>query len=394
MRIDRVELRRRNMIPPAAMPYNTGFVFTYDSGEFEKNMDRVLALANWAGFEDRRKAAGNRGMLRGIGIASVIEIAAGPPARPMEEFVEIRFDPAGDVTMLAGSHSQGQGHETTFTQILVELLGVDPARVRVSCGDTDAVFHGKGTFGSRSASVVATASRQVAHKLIEKGKIITAHLMETAADDIEFADGRFSVAGTDRTMSIADVAKASYRVNALPPGLEPGFGASVISLPAGPTFPNGCHVCEVEIEEDTGIAKAVGYWVVDDLGRVINPMLANGQVHGGVAQGLGQILFENIVYEKGSGQLLTASFSDYCMPRAADVPAMIIEANEVLAKTNPLGIKGAGEAGCVGALPAIMNAIDDALKPLGVHFHDMPATPERLWRCIRRAKLGNHADAS
>ena len=391
MGVDRIELRRRNMIPPSAMPYNTGFVFTYDSGEFEKNMDRALALSDWAGFEERRKAAQARGKLRGIGMASVIEIAAGPQTRPREEFVEIRFDPTGDVTLLAGTHSQGQGHETAFTQILVELLGVDPARVRVSCGDTDAVFYGKGTGGSRSASVVATASRQVAEKLIEKGKLISAHLLEASAGDIKFTDGQFTVIGTDRMMSITDVARAGYRLDALPPDLEPGFGASVISLPAGPTFPNGCHVCEVEIEEDTGLAKVVGYWIVDDLGRIINPMLAKGQVHGGVAQGLGQILFENIVYEAGSGQLLTASFSDYCMPRAADVPAMIIETNEVPAKTNPFGIKGAGEAGCVGALPAIMNAIDDALMPLGVQFHDMPATPERLWRCIRDAKRAKEA---
>ncbi len=385
MGIDRAELRRRNMIPPSAMPYDTGFVFTYDSGEFEKNLDRALLMSDWKGFEERRDAARANGKLRGIGLASVIEIAAGPVAKPMEEFVEIRFDASGDVTMLAGTHSHGQGHETTYSQILVELLGIDPNRLRFVFGDTDAVFYGKGTFGSRSASVVATASRLVADKLIEKGKQIAAHLLEASAGDVEFADGQFAIAGTDRSVSITDVAKASFRSATLPKEIEPGFGASVVHQPAGPTFPNGCHVCEVEIEEDTGVVSVVGYCVVDDIGRVVNPLLAKGQVHGGIAQGLGQILLENILYENDSGQLLTGSFSDYAMPRAADLPFMTIETNEVLAKTNPFGIKGAGEAGCVGALPAIMNAVNDALAPLGARC-EMPATPERVWRAIQAAK--------
>lgn len=385
MGIDRAEIRRRNMIPPDAMPYDTGFVFTYDSGEFEKNLDDVLKLSAWAGFGQRRDASQREGKLRGIGLASVIEIAAGPLAKPLEEFVEIRFDPSGEVTLLSGTHSQGQGHETTFTQILVELLGVDPARVRFVCGDTDAVFHGKGTFGSRSASVVATASKLVAEKLIEKGKLIAAHLLEAAAGDIEFADGNFRIAGTDRALPIHEIAKASYRIDNLPQGIEPGFGASVVHQPAGPTFPNGCHVAEVEIDPDTGVVEVIRYSVVDDIGRVVNPLLAKGQVHGGVAQGLGQILMETIEYEPESGQLLTGSFSDYAMPRAHHVPSMAIETNEVLAKTNPFGIKGAGEAGCVGALPAIMNAINDALSPLGARC-DMPASPQRVWRAIADAK--------
>ena len=383
--IDRAEIRRRNMIPPAAMPYDTGFVFTYDSGEFEKNLNRVVALADWNGFGARRAAAKKEGKLRGIGLASVIEIAAGPAAKPLEEFVEIRFDPSGDVTLLAGTHSQGQGHETAFTQMLVTLLGVDPKRVRFSCGDTDAVSYGKGTFGSRSASVVATASRIVADKLIEKGKLIAAHLLEAAPGDIEFEEGNFKIAGTDRVLPISEIAKASYKPTTLPPNIEPGFSASVIHTPAGPTFPNGCHVCEVEIDQDTGLVEVIGYWVVDDVGRVVNPLLAKGQVQGGVVQGLGQILLEHIRYEPDSGQLLTGSFSDYAMPRAADVPFMTIETNEVLAKSNPFGIKGAGEAGCVGALPAVMNAINDALSPLGARC-EMPASPERVWRSIQNSK--------
>ena len=388
MGIDRAELRRRNMIPPEAMPYNTGFVFTYDSGEFAKNLDRVLVLADWQGFEGRRASARREGKLRGIGLASVIEIAGGPVTKPMEEFVEIRFDPSGDVTMLAGTHSHGQGHETAYAQILVELLGIDPKRMRFVFGDTDAVSYGKGTFGSRSASVVASASRQVAEKLIAKGKLIAAHLLEASSGDIEFDDGAFSIAGTDRGVSITDVAKASYRSATLPPDIDPGFAASIVHQPAGPTFPNGCHVCEVEIDQETGVLDVIGYWVVDDIGRVINPLLAKGQVHGGIAQGLGQIVMEAIQYDPESGQLLTGSFSDYAMPRAAHVPSMLIETNEVLAKTNPFGIKGAGEAGCVGAMPAVMNAINDALAPLGARFSEMPASPDRLWRCIQNATTG------
>jgi carbon-monoxide dehydrogenase large subunit len=345
----------------------------------------VLKLSDWAGFSARQAASRKNGKLRGIGLASVIEIAAGPVSKPLEEFAEIRFDPSGDVTMLAGTHSHGQGHEITYTQILVELLGIEPHRIRFVFGDTDAVAYGKGTFGSRSASVIATASRIVAEKLIEKGKLIAAHLLEAAPGDIEFVDGNFRIAGTDRALPIHEVAKASYRAAALPAGLEPGFNASVIHTPAGPTFPNGCHVAEVEIDEETGLVEVVRYSVVDDIGRVVNPMLAKGQVHGGVAQGLGQILMESIEYEPDSGQLLTGSFSDYAMPRAADVPPMAISTNEVLAKTNPFGIKGAGEAGCVGALPAVMNAINDALYAVGARC-DMPATPQRVWRAIEDAK--------
>ena len=386
MGIDRVELRRRNMIPASAMPYNTGFVFTYDCGEFERNMDSVITLARWDTFEQRRERAAQRGKLRGIGMASVIEIAAGPPAQPFEEFVEVRFDPGGNVTILTGTHSQGQGHETTFTQLIVDILGVEPESVRVSCGNTDTVPHGRGTFGSRSASVVATGLRQVADRLIDKGKLIAAHLLEASVEDTEFSDGRFAVAGTDRAVSIGDVARASYRPAALPPGLEPGFAAAIISVPAGPTFPNGCHVCEVEVDPDTGAVDVLGYFVVDDIGRVVNPMLAKGQIHGGVAQGMGQALFEAIAYDSDGGQLVTGSFMDYCMPRATDIPAVAIENNEVLARNNPLGIKGAGEAGAVGALPAVMNAINDALAPLGIRHVDMPATPERIWMAIRAAE--------
>jgi carbon-monoxide dehydrogenase large subunit len=385
MGVDRAELRRRNLIPSSAMPYKTSLVFTYDSGEFEKNLDRVLDLSDWKGFERRRAQSTSNGKLRGIGLASVIEIAGGPLAAPAEEFAEIRFDPGGTVTLLSGTHSHGQGHETTFTQVVVETLGVRPADVRVVYGDTDLVFHGKGTFGSRSASVMATAIQEVAYKLIKKGKEIAAHLMEVSADDIEFEAGNFSVAGTDRKLSIGEVARASYQLMALPPGVEPGFSAMVVSRPSAPTFPNGCHACEVEIDQQTGEFSVVGYWVVDDIGRVLNPKLATGQLHGGIAQGLGEILLEQIIYD-GSGQLVTASFTDYALPRAGDMPPIRVETNEVLTRANPFGVKGAGEAGCVGALPAIMNAIYDALAPHDVRRIDMPVTSEKIWRALEGSR--------
>jgi carbon-monoxide dehydrogenase large subunit len=385
--IDRIELRRRNMIPPAAMPYKTGLVFTYDSGEFEKGLDMVLALADWPGVEQRRTAAIARGKLYGVGVASVIEIAGGPADLPLEEAIEIRFDPTGYATVFAGTHSHGQGHETMYRQFAGHILGLAPERVRLINGDTDLVFHGKGTFGSRSASVGGAAFLGAAQKIIEKGKLIAGHLLEASALDIEFADGRFSVTGTDRGVDLVEVAKASFVAQRLPRGMELGLDAQAVVTPPGATFPNGCHVCEVEIDPETGVARIVRYAVVDDVGRVVNPLLLKGQIHGGIAQGAGQALCETMIYDRGSGQLLTGSFMDYCMPRADDLPMLEVASNEVPAKTNPLGIKGAGEAGTVGALPAVMNAVNDALAPLGIRHFDMPASPERLWRAISEAKI-------
>ena len=383
---DPVELRRRNMIPAEAMPYKTGLVFTYDSGEFERTLDMALELADWTGVAARRAEARRRGKLYGAGLASVIEIAGGPADFPLEEAIEIRFDPTGHATVLAGTHSHGQGHETMYRQFAGHLLGLPPERVRILYGDTDAVFHGRGTFGSRSASVGGAAFVVAARKIIDKGKIIAGHLLEASALDIEFADGRFRVAGTDRTVDLAEVAVASFIPQRLPRGLELGLDARAVVTPPGPTFPNGCHVCEVEIDPETGVAKIVRYTVVDDVGRVVNPLLLKGQIHGGIAQGAGQALCEALIYDHASGQLLTGSFMDYCMPRADDLPAFAVGSNEVPAKTNPLGIKGAGEAGTVGALPAVLNAVNDALGPLGIRHFDMPATPERLWRAIREAE--------
>jgi aerobic carbon-monoxide dehydrogenase large subunit len=388
--IDRAELRGRNLIPPEAMPFATGLVYTYDSGEFAKNMDAALTMADWRGFEDRRAAARAKGKLRGIGIASVIEIAGGPADRPMEEGAEIRFDASGNVLILVGSHSHGQGLETVYAQVVNHTLGVPPERIRVVYGDTDQVYHGKGTFGSRSAMVGSTALVHASAKIVEKARTIAAHRLEASPLDLEFATsdsgGIFTVAGTDRTIALDDVARSSFIAASLPHGMELGLAGAAIVAPDKATFPNGCHICEVEIDRETGKVAVIGYWVVDDVGRMLNPTLVKGQIHGGVAQGLGQALCEAVVYEPDSGQLLSGSFMDYCMPRADDMPEIAAAANEVPTATNPLGVKGAGEAGTVGALPAVMNAVADALAPLGINHLDMPATPERVWRAIQAAE--------
>jgi aerobic carbon-monoxide dehydrogenase large subunit len=387
--IDRVALRRRNLIPTEAMPFKTGLVFTYDSGAFEKNMDRALAEADWAGFEGRRAEAARRGRLRGIGVANAIEIAGGPFKNPNEESAEVRFDGDGNVTLLMGTHNHGQGHETTFRQMAVSLLGVDPERVRIVAGDTDAVAHGRGTFGSRSMMAGGTALVRATDKIVAQGKAIAAHMLEAGESDIVFENGRFTVAGTDRCVRIEDVARTSYAVGKLPPGAEYGLSAGVVTTPPEATFPNGCHVCEVEIDEETGAVEIVGYVVVDDVGTVINPLLVKGQIHGGVAQGLGQALIENLVYEPGTGQMVTGSFMDYAMPRADDMPSMTVISSPTPTPNNPLGVKGAGEAGTVGALPVVMNAVVDALRPLGVTHLDMPASPARVWAAIRKARTLN-----
>jgi carbon-monoxide dehydrogenase large subunit len=269
---------------------------------------------------------------------------------------------------------------------MVDVLGVPFDKVRLVCGDTDQVTHGKGTFGSRSMSSGGSALVRAAEKIIARGKRLAAHFLEAAEADIEFADGRFIVAGTDRTIEITELAKASYRIASLPRDFEVGLTEAAVVIPEGPTYPNGTHVCEVEVDPETGAVEIARYAVVDDVGVMINPMIVKGQIHGGVAQGLGQVLFEQVAYEPDSGQLLSGSFMDYAMPRATDMPPLKVASHDVPAKTNPLGVKGAGEAGTVGALPAAMNAILDALRPLGVDHLDMPATPERVWRAIQAAR--------
>jgi carbon-monoxide dehydrogenase large subunit len=379
---DRVELRRANLIPSSAMPHRTPLGMTYDCGDFEKNMDDAVKLADVAGFPARREAARARGALRGIAVVNAIERAAG--AQP--EFAEIRFAPSGSATVLMGTKNQGQGHETTFKQILHERLGLDPADVRYIDGDTDRVAFGMGTMGSRSTVIGGTALWTAADKVIAKAKKIAARLMEAAEPDIVFSDARFAVRGTHRAVTLKDVARAAFQPAQLPPGLEPGLYETGTFSPKQDTWPNGCHVCEVEVDPDTGAVMLVNYVIVDDVGTVINPLTLKGQIHGGVAQGVGQALMEQIVYDAESGQLLTASFMDYAMPRADTFPDLHVESNPVPTKLNPLGAKGAGEAGTVGALPAVMNAVIDALAPRGVPHLDMPASSERVWRALRDAK--------
>ena len=382
MAIDRVDLRRRNMISPTAMPFQTGLTFKYDCGEFEKNMDDALVRADVAGFAARRAAAKRRGKLRGLGIANAIEQAAGG----FEDYATIKFDIDGTATVIVGTSSHGQGHETVFRQIVAEAFALTFDKIRFVQSDTDTVPYGHGTFGSRSGAVGGSAIRRASDKVIEKARAIAAHAFEAAPSDVEYAAGTFRVAGTDRTLPLADVVKLAFAVRKLPPGLEPGLQADGSFIPPTPTYPNGCHVAEVEIDPETGATETVTYTAVDDVGTVMNPLLLEGQMHGGIAQGIGQIMMEVVRWDATSGQLLNGSFMDYAMPRAEDLPNYGISENAVPTKSNPLGVKGAGEAGSVGALPALMNAIVDALRPLGVTELDMPATPENVWLAIQRAK--------
>ena len=378
MGIDPAELRRKNCIPPEALPFKTALTFTYDSGEFEKGMDMALKLADYAGFAGRRAESKKRGKLRGIGLSNTIERAAAQGF----EGAEIRFDKSGAVTLLAGSVTQGQGHETIFKQIACDRLGLDPNEVYYIQGDTDQVFVGEGTGGSRSATIGGSAVDAAAERITTKAKAIAAHLLDLDAADINFADGVFSSPKTNRTLTIKDVAKEAMEPTRLPKGMDVGLIATATYAAPVQNFPNGCHICELEIDEDTGEVEIVRYSVVDDVGTVINPLLLKGQIVGGVAQGVGQILMEDIKFD-GDGQNLTGSFMDYAMPRATDISAVDVKSNPVPTRTNPLGVKGAGEAGCVGAMPAVANALVDALSHLGVRHIEMPATPERLWRAMR-----------
>jgi carbon-monoxide dehydrogenase large subunit len=380
--LDRVELRRKNLIAPEQMPWKTPLLFTYDCGEFARGMDKALSLADYAGFVVRRADSEKRGTLRGVSVINAIERASSPGL----EYAEIRFHPSGSASIAMGSKNQGQGHETTFRQLLYERLGVEPNQVAYVEGDTDKVAFGVGTMGSRTTVIAGTALWIAADKVIAKGRKIAAHLMEVGEPDVEFAAGKFKVAGTDRAVSIQDVAKAAFEPDKLPKGMEPGLYESGTFNPSNHTFPNGTHVCEVEIDPETGVVEVVRYVVVDDVGTVVNPLTLKGQIHGGVVQGLSQVLNERVEYDPESGQLLTGSFMDYCMPRADDVCAIEVGSNPVPTQLNPIGAKGAGEAGTVGALPAVMNAIMDALAPLGVKNIDMPATSDKVWRVIREAR--------
>jgi len=380
--LDPIALRRKNLIPSSAMPFKTGLVFTYDSGDFGRGMDLALSLADQPGFEKRRAEASTRGKLRGLGIANAIEVAGGPYTSVNPDTAEIRVNPDGSVIVFTGSTSMGQGNETAFAQIVSERLGVPPARIQVLWGDSDALGAGRGNGGSGALTVGGSAVTRASEKIVERGRRIAARMMEAAPEDVQFRDGRFSVAGTDRGVAFAEVARTAYVPRLLPQGMEPGFSETAAFTPPAVTFPNGCQVCEVEIDPETGVVRIVRHTVIDDVGRMVNPMLVKGQIHGGVVQGLGQALFEDLVYDP-EGQVVAGSFMDYAMPRADDVPFFEVDSHEVPTLVNPLGAKGVGEAGTVGALPALVNAVNDALAPLGVRHLDMPMTPDRVWRAIQ-----------
>jgi carbon-monoxide dehydrogenase large subunit len=375
------ELRRSNFIPPSAMPFTTVSGLEYDSGDFARTMDAALAAADWNGFETRRAEAKERGCLHGIGLATYIEATGADPT----ETANIAFEDDGTISLKIGTLAAGQGHLTTFAQIAADALGVPFDKIAVSEGDSDALPQGGGTAGSRSVVIGGGAVEAAAEKIKDKALKIAAHMLEAAEADIEFQDGAFTIAGTDRSIGIMEIGAAARDAAKLPDGMEPGLDETESFLSVAPTFPSGAHICEVDIEADTGAVQIVGYWIVDDFGTVINPLLVDGQVHGGVAQGIGQVLLEMTAYDAQSGQLVTGSFMDYGMPRAADLPFISVATKGTPCQTNAMGVKGAGEAGTLGALPAVVNALVDALAPLGIDHIDMPATPERVWQAMRKA---------
>ena len=383
LKMDPAELRRKNYIPPEAMPFKTSLTFTYDFGEFEKGMDLALKMADWDGFAKRKAESKKKGKLRGLGMSNTIERAAAASF----EGAEIRFDRGGTVAIFSGSINQGQGHETTFKQVVADKLGIHPNDIEYIQGDTDKVFFGEGTGGSRSATMSGSAFYMAGEKVIAKAKAIAAHNLKVDVADIKFEEGIFSSAKTNQTTTIKDVAQDSFNPAKIPKDMEAGLYATAVYKADVENFPNGVHICEVEVDPETGVVDVVKYNVVDDVGTVMNPLLLKGQIVGGVAMGVGQILMEDIAFDS-EGQLVTGSFMDYAMPRAHDFCPIEVKANPVPTKTNPIGAKGAGEAGCVGAMPAVANALVDALAEFGVKQIAMPATPEVVWRAIGNGKAG------
>ncbi|MCW5730397.1 MAG: xanthine dehydrogenase family protein molybdopterin-binding subunit [Alphaproteobacteria bacterium] len=379
--LDRAEIRRRNHLRASEMPYRAASGQVYDSGDFPAVFARALELADWQGFAARKAESARRGLLRGIGIGHYLEVTA-PPAREMGG---IRFEANGEVTIVTGTLDYGQGHWTPFAQVLADRLGLPFARIRLLQGDSDALIAGGGTGGSKSMMASGAAIVEAAARVIEQGREVAAHLLEAASADIEFAAGRFRIAGTDRSIGLLELAARLREGLDLPEGLPRTLDVRHVFEAAPSAFPNGCHVAEVEIDPETGEVRVVRYSAVNDFGTLINPMLVEGQVHGGVAQGLGQALMERTVHD-AEGQLLSGSFMDYAMPRADSLPDIVQAHHPVPATTNPLGVKGCGEAGCAGSLPAIMNAVTDALAERGVLHIDMPATPLRIWEALRAAR--------
>jgi carbon-monoxide dehydrogenase large subunit len=381
MGVDRVELRRRNLIRPSEMPYKAASGSQYDSGNFPAVLKQALAAADWKGFNKRKRESRKRGMLRGIGVGCFLEVTA-PQGK---ENGAIHFEPDGTVTMLIGTLDYGQGHASPYAQVLSERLGVPFDRIRLVEGDSDRLQVGGGTGGSRSGQSAGTAIVEAADKVIAQGKQIAAHVLEASAADIEFNDGRFVIAGTDRAVGIMELAQKLHAGVNLPSDVPRSLDVDHVSDGVPASYPNGCHIAEVEIDPDTGNAQVASYVAVSDFGTVINPMIVEGQVHGGVVQGVGQALLELTAYDE-DGQLLTGSFMDYAMPRAHNAPPFQVINHPVPAKTNPLGVKGCGEAGCAGGVASVMNAVVDALSAYGITHIDMPATPQRIWAAIQEAK--------
>jgi carbon-monoxide dehydrogenase large subunit len=378
---DRVALRRKNLIPPSAFPYKNPQGIVYDNGTYRVVMDRAMALGDWSGFKRRRAEARRRKRLRGIGLCSYLETTGGYP----RERADITVHPKGRVDVVVGTLSSGQSHETTFAQCVAEWLGVPFDDVYVNESDTDIVKEGGGSHSARSMRLAGIVMGNASDMIIEKGKKIAAHMLETAEDDIGFAGGRFTVKGTDRSVGIFDVAAAAADGKSVPEDLRGPLAATADETIKQLGFPYGAHVCEVEIDPETGKLDLVRYTAVDDVGRAINPMVVDGQTHGGAAQGIGQALWECCTYD-AQGQLLSASFMDYAMPRADLLPSFTTDISQVLTATNRLGVRGAGEGGTTGALGAVVNAVVDALAEFGVTHIEMPVTPERIWRAIQSAK--------
>ncbi len=393
--MSQVDIRRKNFIPSDAFPYQTPVALEYDSGDHEATLDQALKAAEVDGFKVRQAASKKEGKLRGIGYSTYIEACGVAPSAVagalgaragLYEAAEVRVHPTGSVTVFTGSHSHGQGHETTFAQLVSEQLGISIEDVDIVHGDTAKIPFGMGTYGSRSLAVGGEAIIRAMNKIIDKAKKIAAHVLEASEADIEFKDGQFTVAGTDKSMAFGDVALTAYVPHNYPlETLEPGLDEQAFYDPLNFTFPSGCHICEVEVDPETGVTQVVNFTAVDDVGRVINPMIVEGQVQGGVAQGIGQALLEGCVYND-SGQLLTGSLNDYCMPRADDLPDISVGTHTTLCAHNTLGVKGCGEIGAIGSPPAVINAIVDALSLLGVDDISMPATPEKVWRAIQSAQ--------
>jgi carbon-monoxide dehydrogenase large subunit len=385
---DRLTLRRRNLIPATAMPYRTALGLLYDSGDYTAAQDRAIVLADWAGFPARRAEARRRGRYRGIGMANYLELNTGAP----RERADITVHPEGRIDVVIGTLSAGQGHETSLAQLIAEWFDTELEQVRIITGDTDVVAVGGGSHSGRSMRLGAVVMAKASDEIVTKGKRLAAWLLEAAEPDIEFARRRFTVKGTDRSVDLFAVAAAALRPDA-PEGLHgplAGTGDETMSVPS---YPYGCAVCEVEVDPDTGVTEVVRYTSVDDVGRAVNPLILEGQAHGGIAAGVGQALWEHCAYDAVTGQLHAASFMDYAIPRADALPAFITELSEVPSTSNPLGLRGGGEGGTTPALGAVVNAIVDALSELGVEHFEMPVTPERVWRAIEAGNPGRRPGA-